>query len=123
MSEQYCYSWDDEVFNNGTFPTVEAALADAIAENDDEHSHVFIGEAVPYTNCAFFPDADTIIEYMQERADDEVGEYADCYIDVDKEAEEELTKQLKDLLFAWCEKHQVSPTFYRVKNSEAHQLP
>lgn len=32
---EYCYSWDDECFDSGTFDTVEDALSDALQYADD----------------------------------------------------------------------------------------
>ena len=59
---------------------------------------------------------------MALQAEDVGGEHANDYPDVSKEAEVELTQQLEALLSKWCEKHEVTPTFYAVKESQAYNL-
>lgn len=124
---EYCYSWDDELFDSGKFSSIEDALADA-AENADDgddgwRTEVYIAEAIAFENSAFYPDASLILEHMGEQAWGEIGESADEYPDVSKEAREDLDVQLKAMLDAWCEKHEVSPQFYRVRNSKLYPLP
>ena len=119
---QFCYSWDDELFNSGRFDSVEEALADAAAEADEQHS-VYVAEAEPWVNSTFYPSASWVLEHMQEQAWSEAGEHAEDYAEVSIEARDELNEQLVTLLDAWCEKHGVVPTFYRVRKSTPYQLP
>ena len=123
---EYCYSWDDEIFNSEQFSSVEDALADATETALDDgcgRTEVYIGEVEPWHNSDFFPSAGWVLEHMQEQAWSEGGDYADDYAEVPSEASDELTEQLTTLLNAWCEKHGVSPKFYRVRNSKLYQLP
>ena len=121
-STQYCYSWDDDHFNSGRFDSVEEALADAVAE-DDGQDGVYVAEAEPWDNSAFYPSASWVLEHMQEQAWGEAGEHADDYAAVSIEAREELNQQLTALLDAWCQQHGVVPQFYRVKKSVLYSLP
>ncbi len=121
-SIKYCYSWDDEDFSSGRFDSVEGALADAVAEAD-EQAGVYVAEAEPWDNSAFYPSASWVLEHMQEQAWGEAGDYADDYAAVSIEAREELNQQLAALLDAWCQKHGVIPQFFRVKKSVLYSLP
>ncbi|QHB83406.1 hypothetical protein GIS01_15195 [Aeromonas veronii] len=125
--KEYCYSWNDELFDSGTFGSIEDALADAVENSDDGdvgwRTEVYIAEAIAFKNSTFYPDASWVLEHMGERAWGEIGECADEYPDVSKEAREDLDAQLSAMLDSWCEKHGVSPQFYRVRNSKLYQLP
>lgn len=125
MSKQkeYCYSWNGEDFKSGTFDSVKAALADAATDNDDEHTHVHIGEVERPSNSQFFPDAGDVIEHMENQAYDYGSEYAVDYPDVSDEAKAELNEQLAALLDTWCQKHGVSPNFYQVSGVKEYPVP
>ena len=124
---EYCYSWDDECFDSGTFDTIEDALSDAIqyADDGDEgwRTDVYVAEAVPFKNSDFYPDESLILEHMCESAWDNIGESADDYPDVSKESRDDLGLQLTAMLDSWCIKHNVNPGFYRVRNSKLYSLP
>lgn len=129
MNNKYCYSWGGEKYNNGTFNSAQEALEDAIKEavlhQADEGLNpdsVYIAEAMTYQNSSFYPDADIIIEHMACNADDQGGEYAEDYLDFDKDAEIELTKMLHEVLDKWCAKHEISPSFYQVGPSVKYCL-
>lgn len=121
-SVEYCYSWDNKRFDSGTFGSIEEALADAAA-TDEQRENVYVGEAVLFKNSAFYPDAGWVLEHMGEQAWGEVGEYSEDYPDVSKEARDELNELLSAMLDTWCEKHGVSPQFYRVSNSKCYPMP
>lgn len=120
---EYCYSWNGEDFKSGTFDRVKDALADAAADNDDEHAHVHIGKVERPSNSQFFPDAGDVMDHMENQAYDYGGEYAVDYLDVSDEAKAELNEQLSALLDAWCKKHEVSPNFYQVTSVKKYPVP
>lgn len=120
---EYCYSWNGEDFKGDTFDTIKAALADAAAENDGDNTHVHVGKVEHPSNSQFFPDAGDVIDHMANQAYDYGGEYAEYYPDVSDEAKEELNVQLVALLEAWCQKHEVSPSFYQVSNVKEYPIP
>lgn len=120
---EYCYSWNGEDFNSGTFDSVQEALADAAVENDGEYFLVYVGEASRPSNSMFFPDAHVLIEQMYEQAGDYAGEHASDYPDASTEAVDDLTVQLHKLLSDWCEKHGISPTFYHIDNTKEYPIP
>ena len=124
----WCYSFDNIDFSNGTFSDKDIALADAKKEGLGRNSEgqsldtIYLAKADFATNEQFFPDADLITEHMALQAEDVGGDYAENYPDVSKEAEEELTKELESLLSKWCEKNKVAPTFFNVSNSQSYDL-
>lgn len=120
---EYCYSWNGEDFKSDIFGSVKAAIADAAIEDDGEHGVVYIGKVSRPDNSMFFPDAGDVIEHMAEQADDYAGEYASDYPDVSVDARAELAEQLKDLLSAWSEKHEIFPTFYQVSGVKEYPIP
>ena len=119
--KQYCWSWNDEEYDSGTFNSIGDALEDACECADDE-TEVYIGEVVPFSNSSFYPDGSWVTEHMQEQAWCNGGDYAEYYVDVSKEAIDELTDELSGLLDNWCKKHGVSPKFHRVINSKQYAI-
>lgn len=64
-------------------------------------------------------DVDSVIENIQETMYDEMGEVAEDYLDdVTTEQLSELEEQLNDVFYAWQERYNHKPTFYRVVNEE-----
>lgn len=129
MNNQYCYSWDGKNYNNGTFNSAQEALDDAIKESVEHQvdeginpDSVYIAEAMTYQNSSFYPDAEIITEHMACNADDQGGEHADDYPDFDKDAENELTQMLHEILDKWCDKHDISPSFYQVGPAVKYNL-
>lgn len=106
-----CWSADQEDF-----------AAQSIGELFDRNEElkpgdtVWVGEAVKPEPSQLI-DADDIVTMMGERADDLVGEHADGYPDVDKEAEQELNT----LLAGWIGKH-ARPNFWTVTNVKPYVL-
>lgn len=120
-SNAWCYSFDGESFTSGAFTSADNALQDAIKEAD-ESAKVYLAPCETYDNSRFFPDADELINYMGNQADDVGGEFANDYPDVSEEAENELTEKLHALLNEWCDKHGVAPSFYGVRTAELYDL-
>lgn len=106
MSNQFCYSYDNEQFH-GHFDSREQALAEA--RSGDDTRTVYVGESVPY-EVEDFVSADGVLYDLRNRACDEAGEWADDWLgNVTPEQEAEL----QALLVAWVRKVD-SPSFYRV---------
>lgn len=118
----WCYSFDGSNFKSDTFASMELAIEDAKKEADDDIDTIYVGQCETHHNERFFPDADIITEHMCVNAEDVGGDFANDYPDVTKEAEEELTQSLHKLLKEWCIKHDVSPSFYSVINSQKVNL-
>lgn len=122
IMEIFAWSINDDDYTSGTFSSFDDAVADALdnAEDDDCNpvESVYIGECKEYANSKFFPDGWDIVNHMLNAANDVVGEHADDYPDVDREAIDELTKRLHKLLEEWCTKHGVEPSFYEIESSK-----
>ncbi|KWK79402.1 hypothetical protein WM16_07610 [Burkholderia ubonensis] len=93
---------------------------DALDELLDMHDHLTVGNVVYFGEVAPIPakrlcDAKYVIDMIGDRAYDEVGEAADGYPDITREAKAELESLLAD----WIEKH-AKPTFYSVINVREH---
>lgn len=107
MNEK-CYSADGEQFSlDMQSATYESSVGDTI----------YVGEASQPCASRYVPDADWVIEYMGEQADDDIGEAAEDWPDVSKEAKQELEAFLKDWAVRNCQVN-----FYRVKNVQEYVL-
>lgn len=130
MDKQWCYSFDNRNFSNGTFDTQKAALEEAqevgIATNKEGEcnkiKHIYVAECESPLNERMFPNADIIIEHMACQAEDIGGEFASDYPDVSEEQEKDLTRQLHELLNNWCKQSDVSPSFFSVLESKKYDL-
>lgn len=56
---------------------------------------------------------DSILERMQEWAYDDVGDFANSYLD---DVTDEMKEELDVLICAWANKHNISPNFFHVGN-------
>lgn len=118
--EFWCYSLNNKDYSSGTFPSSKLALiagqqeAKELSDESKPISVIYLAKAEHFQNHSFYPDGCDIIEHMAEQADSEAGDHANNYPDVSDEAEDELTAELHALLEKWCEKHNVSPSFYSV---------
>jgi len=130
MAKQWCYSFDNENYSNGTFKTKKAALEDAqkegVARNQEEENNnikfIYVSECEVPQNEQMFPDAEVIIEHMACQAEDIGRDYANGYPDVTQEQEDDLNHQLHELLNNWCKKCDVSPSFFTVLESRKYDL-
>lgn len=118
----WCYSYDNEIFDSGSFSTREEALIDARENAEEGIEFAYLANSAPYSNYTMYPDADIIIEHMYCQADDLGGDFANDYPDCPPEAEKELTEKLHKLLDEWCEKYEIKPSFYQVLNSKEVKL-
>jgi hypothetical protein len=101
-----CSVDDDEHFGPAQFETREAALRDAMQMAEEEGGEtIYIGriqEYVPQVNSY----AGNMLEYVQEDAYEEGGEYAETYLnDVTPEDEADLGQMLQAAFNSWLEKH------------------
>jgi len=122
MSKQYAWSTDEEMYH-GKFDTVEEALAEAREHlidglDEDPGSYtVWVGEAKPIPTGRLV-DAECIVERMQERAYEEVGEFGEDYLTT---ATAEQLKELEALVVAWADRVEM-PSFYSADNILAHTI-
>lgn len=110
------YSYDEETFN---YDTVDEAV-EALIEHDDSIKvgdiiSVQSGESVPVDVKHYVPD---IIECISESSYDDMGEFADNFPDASKEVEQEIQTEVEDLVSKLFEKHNLNPSFYKIKNEK-----
>ncbi|WPC72964.1 hypothetical protein [Vibrio porteresiae] len=129
MTKQWCYSFDDKNFANGTYDTKKACLEAArkdghtkrqVGMSDVKHAYLAQCETPP--NERMFPDADFILEYMADQAGLMAWGAENDYPDVTQQQEDDLTIQLHELLSNWCKKYGVSPSFFMVYKSIKYDL-
>ncbi len=112
------YSTDEETFN---YESLDEALC-GIFECDDilnVGSVVTVYSGEPITNKASGYLSGNLVEDMQERAYDDAGEFAEDYLSgAGIEEQNELLKELSDVVDKWADKHKLQPTFYGIKNQK-----
>ncbi|MBA4187564.1 MAG: hypothetical protein C0467_06050 [Planctomycetaceae bacterium] len=107
---QFAWSSDEETFH-GSFDSVEEALDEGRSSYPDRT--IYVGEAAEV--YVHGPDADDVTERLVSSVYDQVGEYAESFLDdVTKEAREELDTALTAVVSAWLTKHCLWPTCYTI---------
>ena len=125
--KKFCYSFNEEIYE-GEFNSSEEALKEAVkdAENrekfGDGYGEVFIAESVPKNILDYF-DAEELIQLLQEKADEDVGDVAEGWfpiypLNLEKEVLDDLNKAIND----WATKHNLQPSFYGVENIQKHSI-
>lgn len=105
----FVWSTDEETYNIDS-------LGDLIRDYDIEAgTTVYYGKAAKPSASSFI-DTDDIIEDAQNRASDNYGEFAECFLD---DITDEAKKELNDFLSAWMEKYGVV-TFYMVEEPKEY---
>lgn len=129
VTEKYSYSLDEEYGYTGDFDSIEDAFADAIdqakLENEDLDEDEKIETVYAGRVMEFVPriDAGSIIELLQEKADDEAGEAACDYLEgVSKEEVELLEEMLTETFNQWADKTNNRPNFYTVAYIEERKV-
>lgn len=106
-----CYSVDEETFNCDS-------LDELIDDNDLEVGATYWEADAIEISHADNIDVQGILENMDERLYEEVGEIADCdYTDVPQEAKDELAA----LITGWAAKH-VNLRYWKVRNTKECKL-
>jgi len=102
-----CFSTNDEDFNHTEFSELMEALKD---NGDVAVGTVYYEADFRHITGKDLVDASRLIEDMEERLYDEVGECAEGGLDVSNEAAEEL----EEFLVQWAEKHTDLGRFYKI---------
>jgi len=114
MSEQKCYSLNDEDF---TYDELDDAITDAFDDSTIDIGSeiiVFEGDAVKFQAGDF---TGFNLDSITNSAYDEGGEYSESYLEgVTKEQEADLDKRVADAVNQWADDHGLQPNFYRVAN-------
>lgn len=137
MTTGFVYSFDGEHYQGDGQPTREAAIAEATADMIDRPSKflpgntykIWVGQAVSHDPELWAPNFEDIIETMQDRAYDELGEFADGYLDgcvADRspEARERRNSEMRIAICGVLEAHGVNYAHhgYTVSDDQEHDV-
>lgn len=112
---EWAYSFDEERYH-GHEPSIEAAIAEALAEaGDEEAAHFWVGRCKRFVGTG---DAASVIERLQEQCYGECGEYGETYLE-DVTAEEK--QELADLITAWAARVDRA-NFYTIEKAQKFTL-
>ena len=109
---------DDEIWyiDYEGYETKEEAINDGLTMIN-EGSAFRVGRIVPCEISGI--DTDRVIDYARDRLYDEVGEFAETYLnDITTEQEKELEEALNNVFYEWHKKHNLFPTCYTIEDEE-----
>jgi hypothetical protein len=93
---EWAYSFDEEQYR-GSEPTIEDAIAEAIAEAaSGDYGQFWVGKCKRFAGAG---DANSVIERLQEQCYEECGEYGETYLEDVTAAEKQ---ELAGLITAWA---------------------
>lgn len=98
------------------YETKEEAINDGLIMIN-EGSAFRVGRIAPCEISGI--DTDRVIDYARDRLYDEVGEFAEAYLnDITTEQEKELEEALNNVFYEWHKKHNLFPTCYTIEDEE-----
>ena len=98
------------------YETKEEAINDGLTMIN-EGSAFRVGKIVPCEISGI--DTDRVIDYARDKLYDEVGEFAETYLnDITTEQEKELEEALNNVFYEWHKKHNLFPTCYIAEDEE-----
>jgi len=121
------YTWESsenaELWQHDLFDTVQDCIADAVENYEFNVGDViYIGNTLDF---GVFVDADDVLERLEEEASEFAGEAAESWkpsIDASKEALEELSEQLSNVVEEWLSKYSLETNFYQIDNVNAVEI-
>lgn len=117
LDKKWGFARKEAEYFHGEEDTRQAAIASGTKEYDGESFQV--GQFETVYASEFYPDVDTVLEIMGDRAHDNSSEFSEGWpSEPTQEAKDELDSGLQDLLNAWTEKHDLKPSWYSVRNVE-----
>ena len=111
----WCISSDGENYGHVTFPTKEDAIEEGEELYDGEPFHV--GKLERPIQPEDFFDADDWLEHVSCQ-DDYAGEHCEDWDDSTPEQRVELTIEVRKVMAAWLDRHNLRPKFWNVPNPE-----
>ena len=129
--EKYSWNFDEteERWGNDTHNAIVVCIAEARQaldeknyQTDEPPTRVYIGENKPFIPSG---DADSVLEALEEQANEFAGEVGgdwDAFNCKKREELEELSKLLSEVVITWLDKYGYTPDFYRIENVEAYEL-
>lgn len=115
---KWTFSSNEEYFNHGEYFETKA---EAIEAGKDYYGDdcIYVGQ-VEEVGLGVCVDVSAILEHINESMSDEVGsDVANDYLmDTKQEDDDELEKELQDVIIKWIKRHGYEPTFFSVVNIE-----
>ena len=107
---KYAYSYDEEIYH-GSFDTKEQAIAELDGRGG------WVGECHDPSPPESWWNAEDWIEHVLCQ-DEYSGEWAEYTLATTKEQREELEAEVRKLMAAWLDRHDLRPNFFNVQNAE-----
>lgn len=121
--DKYSWSFDrDAEFWYASADSIEACIAEAKTENEDDSDTVYIGENTPFVPHV---DVDLMLERIVEEAFEFVGEVSEDWRACDykkREELDELSASTDQVVTDWMRKYGYYPVFYQVENIKPYPL-
>lgn len=111
------YAWTkhktDEIWYGGPCDSVKECVEEARQEGYIDAELFAIGYIEPYQ--VEYVNSDLIIEYLQQDANDEIGEVAEDWLSgVSREQRADLENRVLKVVLEWLKDCKEEPTFYKV---------
>lgn len=116
---KYAYSFDELEYFGG-YNSVAEAVDEACAEGAPGQSF-WVGEEMPPSDPESMWDASDWLEHVSQQ-DEYSPDCADGWDVSTKEQLEELEKEVRAVMAAWLDKHNLRPAFFVIKNVERRQI-
>ncbi|MGS5517698.1 hypothetical protein AB8L61_17055 [Clostridioides difficile] len=115
----WLYSKDREYFDSDEYESKEAAIKGAV--KDGITKIVYVGKREEaYIPCV---DAENILDYVQDRIDDEFGEFGESWSSYVKDEDEKiLDDRLNEVFSKWVDEFGYKPDWYMVVDVEEIKL-
>ncbi|MBY2443994.1 hypothetical protein KWX03_08945 [Clostridioides difficile] len=120
----WLYSWDDECFSSDEYESKEKAIEVAkeeLRKLGEFKRWVYIGKKEEaYIPCL---DAENILDYVQDRINDEFGEFGESWSSYIKDEDEKiLDDRLNEVFEKWIEEFGYKPHWFVVRDTEEIEL-
>ena len=106
------YSLDEEKYYD--YDDIEEIIKESIEQHKDFPNVIYKAEKVEQRHLNFI-NINYLVESMQDRASDEVGEWAEDYL-IDLEKEKNKKSELESLICDWLNKNVSDINFFKVEN-------
>lgn len=119
MSEKrkYCYSIDEERYH-GDFDTREEAFAEGATEPSVGRV-IWTAVCVPPRQPEMLWHAEDWLDHVSCQ-DDYLGDHAEAWDTSTKEQREELEREVRAVMVAWLDRHNLRPAFWNIDEIEEH---
>jgi len=124
-ADQWYANFDyDEQWDGPASPTRREAALTFIAEHGVTSGEVIeTGRSVQYPASHYLPGGrDALLEGMQEKAYDEVGECSESWELDDQAARRDLRARLAKVIDEWATAHGLHPKFFHIEDTERHTV-